>query len=166
MAAKIMLLCSLLCAPGLLLHPVEGTISKATDPVSITVSSAKGFAYGDNLLLKCEVVVDNQTGEDLTVLSRHLSAYDGLKLEIVRDGNTVIEKSYPPACLEGSETRPHTLPQGKNQKFMVFRLYLPPADWDKLEVRIVGDLPGSAYKGTLQSNLVKVQRVELQEILG
>jgi len=104
-------------------------------------------------------VIDNQTGEDLTVHSNFASAFDGLSVQILRDGRKVGERHYTLHQSPFSEPRPFVLKQGKTQKDMRIPFRLAPADWAGLQARLVGGLPGSTFKGKLASKPVPIERV-------
>ncbi len=106
------------------------------------------------------MVIDNQTGEDLTVQSNFFSAFDGLSMLLLKDGMKVAEQSYLyHQSPYSADPRPFILKKGKNQKDMRFPFRLPPEDWAGLQAKMVGDLPGSKFKGKLESNTIKIQRV-------
>src|SRR5262245_12205040 len=83
----------------------------AADPtkpaVTLTVTRVRGLEYtvkeleGERkgqqvryVILACDAVIDNKTGEDLTVLSSFYSAFDGLGVQILRDGKVVGDQAY------------------------------------------------------------------------
>jgi hypothetical protein len=112
------------------------------------------------VVLACDAVIDNQTGEDLTVTSSFFSAFDGLSVQLLRDGRKVGEQHYTAHQSPGSpDPRSFVLKKGKNPKDMRILFRLPPADWAGLRARLVGGLPGSTFQGKLESNAVNIQRV-------
>ena len=54
---------------------------------------------------------------------------------------------------------PYVLTKGKNRKDMRIPVRLAPEDWARLQAKLVGELPGSTFKGTLESNAVQIERV-------
>ena len=64
-----------------------------------------------------------------------------------------------------ADPRPFILKKGKNQKDMRIPFWLLPEDWAGLQAKLVGDLPGSKFKGKLESNTIKIQRVAQSELL-
>src|SRR5438045_906904 len=71
---------------------------KKVPEVTVTIIRARGYEYsvmelegelkGKNvryLLLSCEVVIDNHTGQELTVESNFFSAFDGLRVLLLRE---------------------------------------------------------------------------------
>ncbi len=139
----------------------------------MTVSRVRGWKFAGTelegefagkkvpyVLMVCEVVLDNRTGEDLVVSSHFHSAFDGLGLVLLREGQKVVEQSYlhhqSPYSIEPS---PFVLKKGKNHGDMRFPIRLPPADWGGLQAQIIGSLPGSKFAGKLAANIVPVQRV-------
>jgi hypothetical protein len=53
------------------------------------------------------------------------------------------------------------LNKGKNRAELRIPFRLPPDDWDGLQAKAVGELPGSNFKGKLESNTAKIQRVKV-----
>ena len=171
--------------PGILCCLIAGAIlalpsggQSANDPtkrrVTLTVTSVKGLQYlarelegelaGKDVrfvILACAVVIDNQTGEDLTVHSCFFSAFDGLSVQILRDGRKVGEQCYTSHQSPYTpDPRPFILNKGKNEKELRIPFRLPPEDWAKLQAKLVGDLPGSTFKGKLESKAIDIQRVD------
>jgi hypothetical protein len=146
---------------------------KAAD-VTLTITRVRGHEYSVKelegelkgkmvryVLFSVDVVLDNQTGDELTVNSNFYSAFDGLRLVLLREGKNVAEQAYihhqSPFSFDG---RPFVLKKGKNQHDLRVPMRLPPEDWAKLDAKVVGDLPGSKFKGKLESNLIRIQRVK------
>jgi hypothetical protein len=169
-------ICSLILLTCFALLPSEGPAEddSARPRVTLTVTRIRGWEYTAKELegelqgkdvryvaLACDAVIDNQTGEELTVLSNFYSAFDGLSVQILRGGRVVAEKPYIfHQSPSGFDPQPFVLKKGKNEKDMRIPIRLPPEDWAKLEARLVGTLPGSAFKGKLTSKAVPMQRVK------
>ncbi len=100
-------------------------------------------------VLACEVVIDNQTGEDLTVFSNFFSSFDGLHIVLLKEGKELRNQSYLFHQSPMAEKRPYVLKKGKNEGHLRFPLSAAPEDWAGLEVKIVGCLPGSKFEGKL-----------------
>ena len=113
-----------------------------------------------HVIFACDVVLENDTGEDLTVLSSFFSAFDGLSLVLLRDGKKVSEQSYLAHQSPMAEQQPYLLRKGKNEADLRFPIGPIAEDWAKLQVRLVGDLPGSRFGEKLESNVVNVQKVD------
>jgi hypothetical protein len=131
--------------------------------VEYNVTEAEGELKGQKVryvTLSCDAVIDNQTGDDLTVHSSFYSAFDGLSVQILRDGKKVGEQHYTLHQSPFSPNpRPFVLMKGKNNRDMRIPFRLPPEDWAKLEARLVGELPGSTFTGRLESKAVQIHRV-------
>ena len=170
------LFCALFISPTtLVVLPARGpSMDDATKPkVTLTVTRIRGLEYsakeleGDMkgkqvrfVVLACDAVIDNQTGEDLTVESSFSSAFDGLSVQILRDGRKVAEQHYTVHQSPASpDPRPFVLKKGKNVKEMRVPFRLPPEDWVKLQAKLVGTLPASSFKGKLESKAVGIQEV-------
>jgi len=142
--------------------------------VSLTITKVRAYEYfsteleGEfkdqevkNILVACDVVLDNQTGEDLTVQSNFSSAMDYFDLQLLRDNKAVAVVSYiehqSPSSPGG---KLFVLKQGENETELRFPMRVSPEDWADLEVRLKGSLPGSKFKGALQSNKLPIQRVD------
>lgn len=143
-----------------------------TPAVTLTLARVRGVEYfsmplegplkGQKVreaLLACDVVIDNRTGGDLTVLSNFFSAFDGLGIVLLKEGKVLREQSYLYHQSPMYEKRPYVLKRGKNKGQMRFPIFAAPQDWADLEVKIVGGLPGSRFTGTLSSETKEIQRV-------
>jgi hypothetical protein len=170
--------CLLYFGAFLLMLPSKGTgQDDPTKPrVTLTVTRVRGEEIsamelegelkGKNVryvILACDAVIDNQTGEELSVQSCFFSAFDGLTVQIMRDGRKVGEKPYIYHQSPTAENRPFILKKGKNEKELRIEFRLPPEDWARLQAKLVGELPGSAFKGKLESKAVPIQRVDRLE---
>ncbi len=146
---------------------------KNAPKVTLTITRVRAYEFSStelegefkgkkvrNVLMACDVVVDNQTGENLIVHSNFSSALDYLDLELFRDGKRVVHESYnthlSPTSLDG---KPFLLKKGTTRTEMRFPIRLPPKDWSQLQARLQGSLPGSKFKGTLESNKMNINRV-------
>jgi hypothetical protein len=113
-----------------------------------------------NVLFAFDVILDNQTGEDLDVYSHFFSPFDGLSMILLRDGNKAYEQAYMHhQSPQSRDSRPHILKKGKTER----QLRIPvvgsmTADWMTFEAKLVGTLPGSKYKGKLESKTMKVMQ--------
>jgi hypothetical protein len=109
-----------------------------------------------DVLFACEVTLDNQTGEDLDVYSHFSSPFDGLSMVLLRDGKKAYEQAYVYHQSPFSDSRPHILKKGKTERQLRLPIGPMTADWATFEAKLVGTLPGSKYKGKLESNTMKV----------
>jgi hypothetical protein len=113
------------------------------------------------VILACDAIIDNQTGEELTVLSNFYSAFDGLSIELLKEGKELRKLSYLHHQSPFSvEKQSYVLKKGKNELDMRFPIIAAPDDWTGLEVKIFGDLPGSKFEGKLTSDRKKIERVK------
>jgi hypothetical protein len=141
-------------------------------PVTLALSRVRGKEYWTQLgegpmkgqkirevIFACDVVIDNQTGEDLTVLSSFFSAFDGLSIVLLKEGKELRDQSYLVHQSPFGPERPFVLKKGKNEGQLRFPISGAPDDWTRLEVKIRGGLPGSKYEGKLISNAKKIERV-------
>jgi hypothetical protein len=114
-----------------------------------------------DVILACDVVIDNQTGRDITVLSNFFSAFDGLSIVVLKEGKELRNQSYLVHQSPNAEKRPYVLKKGRNVTDMRFPISDLPADWAGLEVKIIGNLPGSKVEeAELVSETRKIQRVK------
>ncbi len=140
--------------------------------VSLTLVRVQGEEYASihqegpfkgqkvrNVRFDCDVVLDNQTGEALTVLSPCSSAYDGLSLVILRDGQKILEQSYLLHQSPMAQPRAYPLEKGKNEAQLRFPIGPIGEDWTRWQVKLVGTLPGSKWQKPLESNSVAVQKM-------
>jgi hypothetical protein len=119
----------------------------------------KGQKVREVVCLACDVVIDNRTGEDLTVFTNYFSAFDGLSVVVLKEGKELRSQSYLDHQSPRAEKRPYVLKKGKNEKDMRFPIGELPADWARLEVKIIGYLPGSKFEEKLTSDIKKIQPV-------
>lgn len=122
------------------------------------VNLPTGNAPSNYVSLACTAVIDNRTGEPLTVMSSFFSSFDGLHLVIMdATGQQLVRQSYLFHQSPYSPTkRPFTLPPGSTTKELRFPIYDIPSTIKLVRLRLEGTLPGSAYSGGLTSNVVKV----------
>ena len=135
--------------------------------VTLTLTRVRGVEFFDgpkkvhDVILACDVIIDNQTGEELTVFSNFYSAFDGLSIVLLKDGKEVRKQSYlqHQSPLSPKE-RPYVLKRGKNEMDMRFPIIEAPVDWTGLEVKVFGNLPGSKFEGKLTSGQKKIEKVK------
>ena len=118
----------------------------------------KGQKVRDVILI-CDVVIDNQTGEDLTIFSNFFSAFDGLNIVLLKEGKELRNQSYLFHQSPMAEKRPYVLKKGTNDRELRFPISAAPDNWAGLEVKIIGSLPGSKFEEKLISDTKKIQRV-------
>jgi hypothetical protein len=158
----------------LALFPIEACKQEAKKipEVTLAITRVRGFEYSvielegemkgkdvRYVLLSCEVVIDNQTDEELTVMSNFFSAFDGLHVLLLRNGKIEADEAYIWHQSPRAEAMPYVLKKGKNQRDLRIPFRLPPDDWASLQAKAVGELPGSCFKGKLESNTTEIQRV-------
>src|SRR5436190_849739 len=77
---------------------IIGDSSLAGEPkpmVSLNLSKPSAERTGNRILCRCEAILDNATGRDLTVRSHFNSAFDGLELVVTtKDGKILAQQSY------------------------------------------------------------------------
>ena len=113
-----------------------------------------------DVLLACDVVIDNQTGDDLTVLSNFFSAFDGLQIELIKDGKVLRTQSYlQHQSPLAAKQRPYLLKVGRNERQLRFPISAAPDEWARLEVKLSGNLPGSKFQQGLTSDVKKIDPV-------
>ena len=163
-----------LVLPMLALQSPSAANRAQAGEVSLTVTRVRGCEQtateleGDQkgkevqyALIACDLEVDNQTGEDLTVQSNFFSALDYLTLQLLRGDKVVAEERFTSHLSPStSDGKPFVLKQGKTRDQLRFPVRLPPKDWAGLQIRLVGSLPGSNFKGALVSNKAEIRRVE------
>ena len=110
------------------------------------------------VLISCEVMVNNQTGKTLKVTSDRGSAYDALEIVVTRsDGTILAQQPYGDQFGLGTFSL-FELRDGKNTKTLVFPIAdAVPSDLDVIKVRLVGTLPGSGYKRIISSYTFEVK---------
>jgi hypothetical protein len=134
-------------------------VARAEPGVSLCLQKASGERLENDILFRCELVLDNDTGRDLAVRSSFYSAFDGLELVVTNpEGKVLVQQSYlfhqSPFTPEG---RKFPLKQGKTAGTLVFPIRGLPGDARSLKVRLVGTLPGSGYDRILSPETLTVE---------
>jgi hypothetical protein len=127
--------------------------------VSLVLSKASAERDEHDTLFRCEAVLDNATGKDLTVRSNFSSAFDGLELvATTKEGKTLAQQPYTwhqsPFAPPGRE---FILKQGTTEATLVFPVRDLPRDAKVIKVRLVGTLPGSGYQRILSTETIEVE---------
>jgi hypothetical protein len=130
---------------------------KPMPAVSLILSKASAERGEHYTLFRCEAVLDNATGKDLSVRSNFSSVFDGLELVVTtREGKTLAQEPYIFHQSPFSMGRDFPLKQGATKQTLGFPITDLPADVKSLKVRLVGTLPGSAYSRILSSETLEV----------
>jgi len=127
--------------------------------VSLLLSKATAERREQDTLFRCDAVLDNATGNDLTVRSNFSSVFDGLELVVTTtEGKILAQQGYTwhqsPFAPPG---RSFKLKQGPTQGALGFPLRDLPVETKTLKVRLVGTLPGSDYRHILSSETLEVK---------
>lgn len=126
--------------------------------VSLLLTKASAKRDTDDVLFRCDAVLDNTTGKDLTVRSPFFSAFDGLELVVTTpDGKVLAQQQYIRHQSPYGPLRDFTLRPGRNEDLLVFPMRGLPADGKAFKVRLVGTLPRSGYDRILSSETLEVQ---------
>jgi len=125
--------------------------------LTVTRASAERLDSGD-IIFKCEAVLDNDTGKELTIKSPYYSVFDGLDLTIFDEaGRKLLQKPYVAHQSFFKLDQSFPLKTGKNSQDMVFPVRDLLKDAINVKVLLVGTLPGSKYSGVLCSDIITVQ---------
>ncbi len=157
-----------------LFRPSAQTNGATAAELTLMITNVRGYDHsvleleGENkgeevrfALIACDLLVDNQTGVDLVVLSNFHSALDYFTLELLRDGEVVTAVDYINHLSPTSPAaQPFVLRQGKTRTQLRFPVRLPPKDWTSLQARLVGVFPGSKFNAAVVSNTTEIQRVD------
>jgi hypothetical protein len=152
-AAVVGVLCLGACASNRAADPQEaGQVRLAVES-----ATAKRWDNGEVLLI-CRVVLDNQTGQELTVHSHFFSAFDGLELVVLdKNGRRLVRQGYTVHQSPYSATpQPFLLKKGRNERELGFPVSKIPKGLQEVRVQLKGTLPDSAYDKMLSSNVVPV----------
>src|SRR5262249_53164085 len=99
-----------------------------------------------SVVFACDVILDNNSGDDLTIQSRFFSAFDGLSLVVLQDGKPIHDRAYIFHQSPLGEPRAYTLKKGKNAFEMRIPVEPMAENWPKLHAKVVGTLPESKFK--------------------
>jgi hypothetical protein len=114
--------------------------------VSLLLSKASAERSKRYVLFRCDAVIDNATGKDLTVRSNFNSVFDGLELVVTTpDGEVLAQQGYTYHQSPVSLGKSFTLKQGRTERALVFPIGEISSEAKTLKVRLVGTLPGSDY---------------------
>jgi hypothetical protein len=126
--------------------------------VSLLLSRASAERWDHHILFRCDAVLDNASGKDLTVVSNFFSAFDGLQLVVTTtDGKVLAQKGYIWHQSPASSGREFPLKKGRNEEELRFPIRDLPGDVKTFKVRLVGTLPGSGYDRILSSETLEVK---------
>jgi hypothetical protein len=141
----------------------SATTTAPSSAKGVTVSLEKvGFTRSEHdILVTCDVVLTNNSGGSLRVLSNFGSAFDGLVLVVTAGAREVVRQPYVFHQSRCAEDQSFELAAGRNAKTLVFpiQVELPPDGGGlagmsgQVSVQIVGDLRGTPFAG-LRSNVV------------
>jgi hypothetical protein len=137
------------------LRITTGSASRQSNIVHLPV----GDVPSNYVSFACTAVVDNQAGGPLTIMSAFHSSFDGLHLMVMdTSGKQLARQSYLYHQSPYSPTkRPFTLSPGRTTKDLRFPIGGIPTTTKTVSLRLEGTLPGSAYSGSLTSNVVSVK---------
>ncbi len=128
--------------------------------VSLILLKATAEKQGeDDVWFRCQVVLDNESGDPLTVNSNFGSAFDGLEI-VVTDiaGKVLLQQpyTYHQSPYSPDAGRKFTLARGKTKTELLFTVSTFGASDKPVKVRLVGMLPGSAFYRILSTDTLKV----------
>jgi hypothetical protein len=127
--------------------------------VGLRLQKASAERWDKDILFRCDVTLDNETGKDLTVKSNFNSVFDGLQIVVTApDGKVLAQQGYifhqSPSTVE---PRKFTLNKGNTTDTIVFPISTLPGDAKSFKVRLVGTLPGSGYDRELSSKTLTIE---------
>jgi hypothetical protein len=126
--------------------------------VSLLLTGASATRRDTDTLFRCDAVLDNAMGRDLTVRSTFSSPFDGLELVVTtKEGKVLAQQPYihhqSPYAPPGRE---FPVKQGNTKQTLVFPIQDLPGDIKTLKVRLVGTLPGSTYQRIVSSETLEI----------
>ena len=127
--------------------------------VSLLPSKATAERRDNVILFRCDALLDNATGGDLTIRSNFSSVFDGLELVVTTPegkilGQQVSTLHQAPFAPPGRE---FTLKQGSTKGALIFPIHDLPMEMTSCKVRLTGTLPGSNYRRILSSETLEVK---------
>ena len=127
-------------------------------PVELTLAKATAAPNGDQVLIRCDAVIDNRTGGAITVRSNFSSAFDGITVVVRNEkGKELLRQAYvahqSPFAPPG---RDFALKVGENKQELGFPVDLPKGV-GTIRVSLVGTLPNSSRADLLLSDVVEVK---------
>ena len=126
--------------------------------VSLILAKASAERRPSGLVVRCEAILENATGQTVTGSFQYLSLFDLVEVVVTtKDGKTLAQQPYfynSPLSLP----RRFELKPGKNSDSLVFTLTDGVLkNLSEFRIRLVGTLPGSEYKRILSSETLEVE---------
>jgi len=141
---------------ALLTLSLTGCVSRQGG-VSLSIVSATAKREEDVLSVSCYAALDNRTGAPLSVSSYFFSAFDGLSLAVYDDHDGFLyQQSFLSHQSPWGPARPFTLYPGRTRERMCCPMAPLANAPNTLRLRLVGRLPGSAYTGSVTSQVYRV----------
>ncbi len=133
-----------------------GAVTLAISPAVNGVASAK--RDGASVRITCEVTLNNRTGAPLIVKSNFSSAFDGLSVVVkTSEGRVLGRTPYVTQQSPSLETIDFPLSEGESSRTLEFVADYVPYEVSEISIQVIGDLPGSAFGGKLESNWITVK---------
>jgi hypothetical protein len=126
------------------------------EKVTLTLAKVSVKRFEKEVLFICDVVIDNRTGAELTVMSNFHSAFDGLELVVLDEtGRKLAQQSYlQRQSIYSLEPRKFPLKVGENRRELRFPVSRLPEPRKEYRVQLLGRLLQSDFGGILCSDLV------------
>jgi hypothetical protein len=152
--------CGLVPLSLVVLAPLGGPlpVEELKPAVSLVLSKTSAERREQDVLFRCEALLDNATGRGLTVRSNFYSVFDGLELVVTnREGRTLAQQAY---TAHQSPFTPHgrgfALRKGATAGALVFPVRGLPGGVKAVKVRLVGTLPGSGWDRILSTETIQL----------
>jgi len=139
--------------------PVRADDLRPKVVLTLDGATAERWGHGD-ILFECRLSLENQTGAELKVRSNFFSAFDGMSLVVLDEGDKELKRQpytyhqSPHSFLEGRE---FVLPTGKSAARLVFPVPGLPREATTFRVQVAGTLPGSGYEPGLATRVRAVR---------
>ena len=143
-----------------MLAMLVGNASRADEQkpgVSLILSKVTAERWEQETVFRCQVTLDNDTSQDLSVISNFYSAFDGLELVVTNaHGKVLLQQHYlshqSPSTPDGRE---FVVKRGKTTDTIVFPVRSFGTVGDSIRVRVVGTLPRSSYRRILSTDTIR-----------
>jgi RNA polymerase sigma factor (sigma-70 family) len=127
--------------------------------VSLVLSKASAERRDKDVLFRCEAILDNATGKELSWQTSFVSTFPGLGLVVTDKDGRELAQEFSSQQSTGDYIVPilsnYVLKQGNTPVRLVFAVELP-REVKVVKVRLLGALPGSNYKHLLSSDTLEL----------
>jgi hypothetical protein len=126
--------------------------------VTLRLTKVEAEPLSKDVLFRCHLELDNDTGHELKVRSSFFSAFDGLDLVVTDlDGKVLAQQHYVTHQSPHGPVREFPIKTGRTKEEIRFPINGLPDGAKAFKVRLAGTLPGSGYDRILSTETLEVK---------